>query len=134
MNQEARKEYEAAVAEFKEFCLAEANLNVEIQTDCYPMMICLTPAAVQQSMFLTEEANLGANSTIMIRLGIQPIMTSNRFFKMDVEILKKITKKATKIGGLYLQAFRERAAEMLAEYTEDGMAGVEILKKLCNLE
>ena len=112
MDLEVCKEYNAAVAEFNSYCATEANLNVSIHTDCYPMQVHLTPSETQQTMFDNDEEADVPSGSIIINIGIKPKFKSSLKFQMDAALLKKLIKKATNLGALYLHAFRESSAEI----------------------
>lgn len=108
---DAISEYTAAIADLEKFCEKETNFKVHILTDCYPLQVHFTPAETQQSMFDADTAdNVDENgeiTSIIITLGISPQVRSNLKFKLEAALLKKLIKKASQIGELYLHAFRE---------------------------
>lgn len=120
---EAVSEFKAAIADLENFCEKETNFKVHILTDCYPMQVHFTPAETQQSMFDADTAELTDNvdengeiKSIIITLGISQQVRSNLNFKVEAALLKKLIKKAAKVGDLYLHAFRE--------FTQQAFAGV----------
>ncbi len=118
---QAVSEFKAAIADLENFCEKETNFKVHILTDCYPMQVHFTPAETQQSLFDADTAELTDNvdengeiTSIIITLGISPQVRSNLKFKMEAALLKKLIKKASKIGELYLHAFREFTQQAFA--------------------
>lgn len=112
---EACKEFSATVADMEKFCNEETGLRFILDTTIYPIQIRFKPIAVQQSIFERYVEGGGENEqlgSIDISIGISTKVKSTLNFRMEADLLKKLIRKAEKIGVLYFQAFRERAGEL----------------------
>lgn len=133
MSDEICREYKTAVAEFEKYCADEVGLNVEINTDYYPMQVRLMPAEEQQSMFDESEQEDRTSDCIVIMNGIQPKIKANLKYQMDAAILKKLITKVANLGELYLHAFRASVSDKISDDTSPkGL--VACLKDLCNVK
>ncbi len=108
----ANEEYEAALADMKNFCAKETTFDVEFLTNVYPLVAVFKPKA-QRSLFDSENYNVDENGeigSIQIAFGTTTKVQSSLRFKMDAKLLKKFIKLTEKVGLLYLHAFFENQA------------------------
>lgn len=108
----ANEEYEAALADLKNFCAKETQFDVEFLTHVYPLVAVFKPKA-QLSMFDKDTYNVDENGeigSIQISFGTTTRVQSSLRFKMDAKLLKKFLKQTEKVGMLYLHALCEEQA------------------------
>lgn len=105
--------YEEAVADLKKFCNEATDFEIMILSDEYPMQIHFIPRPSQTSVFNTEliDEN-GEIGFISVSLGVSTVVRSNLNFHLDGATLKKLIKKAEKIGLAYLHYFRAAAGDL----------------------
>lgn len=105
--------YEEAVADLKKFCNEATDFETMILSDEYPMQIHFIPRPSQTSVFDTEliDEN-GEIGFISVSLGVSTVVRSNLDFRLDGATLKKLIKKAEKIGFAYLHYFRAAAGDL----------------------
>jgi hypothetical protein len=107
MKMDARVAYEAAVQELQKFCEENTDFEVHILDGVYPIRIQFIPDQ-QFSLFgnenITEDGEI---CDLIVTLGLETAVTSTLKFRMDAAILRKMIKKAEKVGYTYYHAFRQ---------------------------
>ncbi len=102
-------EYEAAVEELKKFCEENTEFDVCIDDARYPFRVRYLPSA-QLNVF--DEENVDENGVVnelIVTVGISTKVNSTLRFRMDAGLLKKLIKRAERLGEIYYHAFREAA-------------------------
>lgn len=115
----ARKAYESAVDDLKEFVAERTNLEVIISEETYPIRTIFMPNN-QISMF--DESNVDADGEVgrlTITVGLSTSVKSTLKFHMAAALLKKLIKLSERAGNIYYQAYREGADEE-ADDEKDG--------------
>lgn len=107
-------EYEAALEDLKTYLREETNFKAKIDLRSYPISVKLAPAAEQQSMFDSPYTiDRSEEEMIVLTMGRATTLSTNMRFRLDAGSLKKIIKKADKVGTAYLHAFRAAAQEVI---------------------
>lgn len=107
----ARKAYESAVDDLKEFVAERTNLEVIISEETYPIRTIFMP---NNQISIFDEGNIdeaGEVGCLTITVGLSTSVKSTLKFHMAAALLKKLIKLSERAGNLYYQAYREEADE-----------------------
>lgn len=103
----AQKHFEFVVNDLEKFCEENTELNVAVLTEQYPVRVVFVPNS-QLSIFGSENIDEnGETNDLTVTVGLKTSVKSTLRFKMNTQILKKLIKKAEKVGEAYYHAFRE---------------------------
>ena len=105
-----KKEYDAAVQRLCKFCEDNTELNVIVNDSKYPLCIQFLPNR-QLSLFEDNIDENGSVNEMTVTVGLTTVVKSSLKFKINSDLLKKLIKKAEKLGVLYYHAFRAEADE-----------------------
>lgn len=103
-----KKEYDAAVERLCKFCKEHTDLECTVNDSKYPICITFLPNP-QLTVFDDNVDEDGAVNDMTVTVGLSTVVKSSLNFKMGSDLLKKIIKKAEKVGLLYYHAFRAEA-------------------------
>ncbi len=102
----ALREYENSVKRLEMFCKELKNVQVNVDTSKYPIVVVIT-CIPQQVMFDAEEAT--EFDTITVSVGMTTTVKTSNKLKIGAKDLNKITKLSEKVGIAYLHAFFEQS-------------------------
>ena len=103
-----KKEYDAAVERLCKFCQENTELECSVDDSKYPICITFLPNR-QLTLFSENVDEDGAVNDMSVIVGLSTKVQNSLNFKMSSDLLKKIIKKAEKVGMLYYHAFRAEA-------------------------
>lgn len=104
--------FDAAVKDLQDFCEENTDFNVVLMSNEYPFRVQFIPCdPAQTTMFETNNISEdGEVNDLVVTVGLSTYIKSTLKFKMNAKLLKKLIKRAEKVGLLYYQAFFEQYA------------------------